>query len=171
MCCATQIEIFSKQKELASSFLTRDPNVVLFLITVTRWMIRYVIFWRKWLANWWSRIFVHIIIYYFKIETKPFKTSEKLVRRKGKNYKPSILRARFCVFPCSEEYENDWIYNHMSMCLPFSLLRVSKLRIAYFRNHCKIFGRKNFAKVIRRLLHLIYFKRFQELFFSRNKLC
>lgn len=52
------------------------------------------------------------------------------------------------------------------MCLPFSLLRVSKLRIAYFRNHCKIFGRKNFAKVIRRLLHLIYFKRFQELFFS-----
>lgn len=117
MCCATQIEIFSKQKELASSFLTRDPNVVLFLITVTRWMIRYVIFWRKWLANWWSRIFVHIIIYYFKIETKPFKTSEKLVRRKGKNYKRSILRARFCVFPCSEEYENDWKYNHMSLCV------------------------------------------------------
>lgn len=51
------------------------------------------------------------------------------------------------------------------MCLPFSLLRVSKLRMAYFRNHCKIFGRKNFAKAIRRLLHLIYFKRFQELFF------
>lgn len=51
------------------------------------------------------------------------------------------------------------------MCLPFSLLRVSKLRMAYFRNHCKIFERKNFAKVIRRLLHLIYFKRFQEFFF------
>ena len=66
-------------------------------------MIRYVIFWSKWLANWWSRIFVHIIIYYFKIETEPLKTSEKLVRRKGKNYKPSILRERFCVFPCSED--------------------------------------------------------------------